>query len=168
MKKMQNAISTQTEPAAPSPRQEEPAVESSRKRWMRRLSKLGPIVPYLTGGLRMVDHGAAQILANLLTLAAGPGSSSSDGHSEIRQELEEIEASHRDLLLSVQGHGLELKRFEEQILLLRQSVERNALQQTELAEELRSLRTLILRTTASLAVLFVLVVAGAIFFIAKR
>lgn len=138
--------------------QPESVPEKSRGRFLRNVGRLKPLLPYLTGGLRMIDHGAAQIVAQLLNLAANGSPASEEAHSEIQQELAEIEASHRDLRLSVQDHSVELKRFEDQIVLLRQTVERNASEHAEVVEEVSSLRKLVLGIGIGLGVLLVVLI----------
>jgi hypothetical protein len=144
------------------------APEKSRGRFIRNVGRLKPLLPYLTGGLRMIDHGAAQIVAQLLNLAANGNPVSEEAHSEIQQELAEIEASHRDLRLSVQDHSVELKRFEDQIVLLRQTVERNASEHAEVAEEVSSLRKLVLGIGMGLGVLLVVLIVLAGLLLAQR
>jgi len=141
--------------------QAEVVLEKPRGRFVRGVGKLKPLLPYLTGGLRMIDHGAAQIVAQLLSLAANEGPASAEAPSEIQQELAEIEASHRDLRLSVQDHSLELKRFEDQIVLLRQAVEHNAAEHAEVVEEVDSLRKLILGVGIGLGVLLIVLITFA-------
>jgi|GEM_PF-6033277 ABC-type multidrug transport system fused ATPase/permease subunit len=139
-------------------------------RFVRSVGKLKPLLPYLTGGLRLIDHGAAQIVAQLLTLATTGNTASSEAHSEIQseiqQELAEIEASHRDLRLSVQDHSLELKRFEDQIVLLRQAVERNAAEHTAVAAEIDSLRKLVIGVGLGLGLLLLIIIVLGAFLLA--
>src|SRR5579883_1307865 len=146
--------------------QAEVVLEKPRGRFVRGVGKLKPLLPYLTGGLRMIDHGAAQIVAQLLSLAANEGPASAEAHSEIQQELAEIEASHRDLRLSVQDHSLELKRFEDQIVLLHQAVERNAAENTAVAAEIDSLRKLVIGVGLGLGLLLLIIIVLGAFLLA--
>ncbi|HEX3435284.1 MAG TPA: hypothetical protein VHT24_00840 [Pseudacidobacterium sp.] len=133
----------------------EPEPEKRRVRFSQKIGKLKPLLPILTGGLRLIDHGAAQMVAQLLNLA-NPGGASAAADNEIQHGIAEIEASHRDLRLSVQDHSVELKRIEEQILLMRETVERNASEHTKLVEDVNSLGNLVRMVGIGLAILLIL------------
>src|SRR5271155_4105984 len=135
------------------------AVKKPRSGLLQSLGKLKPLLPILSGGLRMVDHGAVQALAQLLSMATGAGASQVAVQEELHQGLEEIQTSHRELHLQVQDQTVEMQRIKDQITLLRQTVERNATDHTELVENVRSLSNLVRTIGAGLAILLVILIA---------
>ena len=140
-------------------------VKKPRSGFLQNLGRLKPLLPILSGGLRMVDHGAVQALAQLLSVAGGAGASQVAVQEELHQGLEEIQTSHRELQLQVQDQTVEIQRIRDQITLLRQSVERNATDHTELVENhtelvenVRSLSNLVRIIGAGLAILLVILI----------
>jgi hypothetical protein len=154
----------QKKAAAPPPKP--PADELSlaelkkpRSGLLQSLGKLKPLLPILSGGLRMVDHGAVQALAHLLNVASGAGASQMAVQEELHQGLEEIQTSHRELHLQVQDQTVEMQRIKDQITLLRQTIERNDTEHAELVDNVRSLRNLVRFVGAGLAILLVILIA---------
>jgi hypothetical protein len=148
----------------PVPELEERAsaeVKKSRSGLLQNLGKLKPLLPILSGGLRMIDHGAVQALAQVLNLASGAGASQSivqAAQGELHQKLEEIESGHRELRLQVQDQAVEMERIKDQIVLLRQSVEDNSSKHAELVENVRSLGTLVRMVSVGLGILLVVLI----------
>ena len=124
---------------------------------LQKLGKLKPLLPILSGGLRMIDHGAVQALAQLLNLVEG-GASPSAVSEGLHQGLTEIQTSHRELRLQVQDQTIEMKRIEDQIVLLRHTVERNATEHAELVEDVKSLGNLVRAIGAGLAILLIVLI----------
>ena len=133
-------------------------VKKPRSGFLQNLGRLKPLLPILSGGLRMVDHGAVQALAQLLSVAGGAGASQVAVQEELHQGLEEIQTSHRELHLQVQDQTVEMQRIKDQITLLRQTVERNATDHAELVENVRSLSNLVRTIGAGLAILLVILI----------
>jgi hypothetical protein len=133
-------------------------VKKPRSGLLQSLGKLKPLLPILSGGLRMVDRGAVQALAQLLSMAGGAGASQVEVQEELHHGLEEIQTSHRELHLQVQDQTVEMQRIKDQITLLRQTVERNATDHTELVENVRSLSNLVRVIGAGLAILLVILI----------
>ncbi len=125
---------------------------------LQNLGKLKPLLPILSGSLRMVDHGAVQALAHLLNLAGGNSAVQSAAQEELQQGLAEIEASHRELHLHVQDQTVQLRRIEDQITLIRHAVVSNVTEHAELAAEVRSLSNLVRTIGAGLAILLVILI----------
>jgi hypothetical protein len=125
---------------------------------LQKLGKLKPLLPILSGGLRMVDHGAVQALAQLLNFVDGGSVGPSVAHEELHQGLTEIQTSHRELRLQVQDQTVEMKRIEDQMVLLRQTVERNATGHAELVEDVKSLGNLVRTMGAGLAILLIVLI----------
>jgi len=74
--------------------------------------------------------------------------------SEVRQSVGALESSHRDLRLAVQDQTVEIKRIEETMARTREATERNAVEVTELAEDVRSMRSLMKMAITILVLLF--------------
>lgn len=87
--------------------------------------------------------------------------------SEVRQSVSALESSHRDLRLAVQDQTVEIKRIEETIVKAREATERNAVEVTELAEDVRSMRSLVKTGITILVLLFVTLIASVIFLIVR-
>ena len=122
------------------------------------LGRLKPMLPVLASGLRMVDHGAVQAVAQLLNFVDGGAGGQSAAKEELHQGLAEIDAGHRELRLRVQDQTVEMKRIEEQITLLRQTSERNETEHTELVNHVKSLNSLVRTIGAGLAILLILLI----------
>jgi hypothetical protein len=87
--------------------------------------------------------------------------------SEMRQSVSALESSHRDLRLAVQDQTVEIKRIEESMTRAREASERNALEVTELAEDVRSMRSLVKVALGILVLLFVSLIGLVIFLLFK-
>jgi hypothetical protein len=85
----------------------------------------------------------------------------------MRQSVGALESSHRDLRLAVQDQTVEIKRIEETATRTREATERNALEVTELAEDVRSMRSLVKTALVILVLLFLSVIGTVIFLLFK-
>ncbi|HUB20288.1 MAG TPA: hypothetical protein VL990_16730 [Acidobacteriaceae bacterium] len=88
---------------------------------------------------------------------------SAELRSEVRQSVGALESSHRDLRLAVQDQTVEIKRIEETMTKTREATERNALEVTELAEDVRSMRSLVKAALAVLVLLLLTMIGSAVF-----
>ena len=140
------------------PEPEPELIKKQRTGISQKLGRLKPLLPILSGSLRMVDHGAVQALAQLLNLVDGGGSTSSAVNEELHSGLAEIQTSHRELRLQVQDQTVEMKRIEEQITLLRRTAEQNATEHTELVEDVKALNNLVRTIGAGLAILLIVLI----------
>ena len=86
---------------------------------------------------------------------------------EVRQSVSALESSHRDLRLAVLDQTVEIKRIEEAMTKTREASERNALEVTELAEDVRSMRSLV-KTAITILVLLFLTLIGTVIFVLFR
>jgi hypothetical protein len=143
-------------------------VKKPRASLLESLGKLKPLLPILSGGLRMVDHGAVQALSHVIGMAAGAGAASSAAQKEHDQALAEIQSTHRELHLQVQDQTVEMQRIEDQLLLLRQTAERNAAEHTELVKNVTALSKLVRATGAGLAILLVILITLIILLLARH
>ncbi|MFP5230703.1 MAG: hypothetical protein ACLGXA_24055 [Acidobacteriota bacterium] len=87
--------------------------------------------------------------------------------SEVRQSVSALESSHRDLRLAVQDQTVEIKRIEETITKTREATERNAVEVTELAEDVRSMRSLMKTGIAIFVALFLALIGSVVFLIMR-
>jgi hypothetical protein len=87
--------------------------------------------------------------------------------SEMRQTVGALESSNRDLRLAVQDQTVEIKRIDETMTKAREASERNALEVTELAEDVRSMRSLV-KTAITILVLLFLTLIGTVVFLLIR
>ena len=92
---------------------------------------------------------------------------STELRNEMRQSVGGLEASQRDLRLAVQDQTVEIKRIEESITRTRETTERNAVEVTELAEDVRSMRSLVKVALGVLVLLFVTLI-GLLMFLLVR
>jgi hypothetical protein len=88
---------------------------------------------------------------------------STELRSEMRQSVGALESSHRDLRLAVQDQTVEIKRIEETMTKTREATERNALEVTELAEDVRSMRSLMKGALVMLVLLFLTLIGTVVF-----
>jgi hypothetical protein len=95
------------------------------------------------------------------------GALTTELRSEVRQSVGALESSHRDLRLAVQDQTVEIKRIEETAIRTREATERNALEVTELAEDVRSMRSLVKTALVILVLLFLSLIGTAIFLLVK-
>ena len=87
--------------------------------------------------------------------------------NEVRQSVGALESSHRDLRLAMQDQTVEIKRMEETMTRAREATERNALEVTELAEDVRSMRSLVKLALGILVLLFVSLIGLVVFLLFK-
>jgi septal ring factor EnvC (AmiA/AmiB activator) len=105
------------------------ASKSSGSFMWKALLQLRVLLPYLPRLLQLVNGAPPQADTR-----------------ELRQGVDELQSTHRDLRRQVQDQGVGLKRIEEQIIRLREEIERHGVDQSDLLSELKSandkLRTL--------------------------
>jgi hypothetical protein len=87
--------------------------------------------------------------------------------NEVRQSVGALESSHRDLRLAMQDQTVEIKRMEETMTRAREATERNALEVTELAEDVRSMRSLVKLALGILVLLFLSLIGLVVFLLFK-
>jgi hypothetical protein len=87
--------------------------------------------------------------------------------NEMRQSVGALESSHRDLRLAMQDQTVEIKRMEETMTRAREATERNALEVTELAEDVRSMRSLVKLALGILVLLFISLIGLVVFLLFK-
>ena len=110
-------------------------------------------------------------IARFLEISTPPPQASTalspEARSEMRQSVGALESAHRDLSLMVQDQTVELKRLEETMTRTREAAERNALEVTELADDVRSMRSLVKVAVVILVLLFVGLIGLGLFVMLK-
>jgi len=92
---------------------------------------------------------------------------STELRNEVRQSVGALESSHRDLRLAVQDQTVEIKRIDESLTRTREATERNTLEVSEVAEDVRSMRSLVKVTLGVLVLLFVSLIGLVVFLLFK-
>jgi hypothetical protein len=92
---------------------------------------------------------------------------STELRNEVRQTVGALESSHRDLRLAVQDQTVEIKRIDESLTRTREATERNALEVSEVADDVRSMRSLVKVTLTVLILLFVTLIGLGVFVLFK-
>lgn len=90
-----------------------------------------------------------------------------DLRNEVRQTVGALESSQRDLRLAVQDQTVEIKRIDENLTRTREATERNALEVSEVAEDVRSMRSLVKVALGVLILLFVTLIGAVVFLLFK-
>jgi hypothetical protein len=110
-------------------------------------------------------------IARFLEMSSPPPQASTalspEARSEMRQSVGALESAHRDLSLMVQDQTVELKRLEETMTRTREASERNALEVTELADDVRSMRSLVKVAVVILVLLFVGLIGVLLFLLVR-
>jgi hypothetical protein len=109
-------------------------------------------------------------IARLLEMSTPSQSSTAlttELRSEMRQNVGALESAHRDLRLAVQDQTVEIKRIEETMTRTREATERNTLEVTELAEDVRSMRSLVKVAVGILVLMFVSMMGVVVFLLFK-
>lgn len=78
---------------------------------------------------------------------------------EIRHSLVELHAAHRELRMTAQDQVLQMKRLEEELKRSREAAERNALDSSELVEDVKSMRLLVRITIGAVGGVGVVLIA---------
>lgn len=127
------------------------------------LKALGPLLPAMSGALRMVDHGGVQAVARLLPLLGTVGSRVAAGAAAREPVLEANPAVSDGRLQALSGElravNTKLEVQEEQLRRMRESLERTVAEQGSLQHGAHQLGDRVRLLTASVVILLMLVVA---------
>jgi hypothetical protein len=126
------------------PKAGEPKDSEDNAMW-KALLQIKSILPYVSRLLPLLDIG----------LGHAQNSSISN---ELRQDVTSIQTSQRDVRVAIQDQSLQLKRFEEQLVRMREASEKNAFEQAEMVEDVKSIGNLVRAVGAGLAVLLVVLI----------
>lgn len=111
------------------------------------LLRLGSVLPWVARALPMIEAGG------LAEPQAGPG-----GLQEIRQDVSGLRLVQYEIRTTVQDHSMQLKRMEEQLGRVRESLELKASESGDLAESVRSMTRLMRLASMGLGGLLLLLV----------
>jgi ABC-type multidrug transport system fused ATPase/permease subunit len=106
-------------------------------------------------------------LSRLVPLLDGTAHQSAAQSHELHQGLADVQSGHREVRTHLQEQTLQMKRVEEQLERLRETTERNTLEQQELIEDLKSFAGTV-KTVAVLGVVLLLANTGLMVYLAVR
>lgn len=95
----------------------------------------------------------------LLDMASGRSQSGAGTSEEIRNSMEGLLVSHRDVRATLQSQTVELKRVEDEVVKLRDAADKTAYEQTALADDIRGLQRLFKNAFLYVGILLGLLVA---------
>jgi septal ring factor EnvC (AmiA/AmiB activator) len=113
----------------------------------RSLLQLRVLLPYVSRLLPLLDSG----------FAPAPDTRHFD------QSVAEVQASHRELTQQVQDQSAHLKRVEEQLTKLRESIDRNAVDSEQITHDIRALGRTV-RLLGGIAIALLVIVIGLVSF----
>jgi hypothetical protein len=99
------------------------------------VSKVRSTLPLVAKILPLLDSGIATALAPVSSALAPQPTVNTKA---IERSINDVQSIQRDLRTHVQNHALQLKRIEEQLVHVRDEVERNSREQQNKIEEIRS------------------------------
>lgn len=134
---------TQAPLEIPDP-EEEPQKLPSHSMW-KSLGQLKTLLPLAAKLLPLLEIGGVRLHAP--TSVSIP--------KELTHGVTELQSGHRELQRTMQDQTIELKRLDEQLTRIRATVEKNAREYSEFAENLTSIRTLTLTIGGTLGVLLI-------------
>lgn len=106
-------------------------------------------------------------LSRLLGEMQDHGDPSTAATNEIRLGLGELQRAHGDLRLAAQDQIAQMRRLEEELKRSREASERNALDSSELVEDVKSVRSMVKVTAGLLGGLGVIMIALLIYLILR-
>ncbi len=163
--------------AQPSPESERivrPEPPSARSHLSQGLGMLRGLIPVVSGALQFFEHPVARVGAQLLPMLDRNPQPAAPATTELEHTVSALQAEiHRDtreVRLQLQDQTVQMRRVEEQITRMREAAERNALEHSELVEDVKSLTHLVRTLGATLAILLVLAIlmAGFLLFHTER
>jgi hypothetical protein len=99
------------------------------------VKKMRSTLPLVAKVLPLLDSGIANALAPVSSALAPQPTVNTKA---IERSIAEVQSAQRDLRTHVQNHALQLKRVEEQLVHVREEADRNAREQQNKLEEIRS------------------------------
>jgi hypothetical protein len=99
------------------------------------VKKMRSTLPLVAKVLPLLDSGIATALAPISSALAPQPTVNTKA---IERSIAEVQSAQRDLRTHVQNHALQLKRVEEQLVHVREEADRNAREQQNKLEEIRS------------------------------
>lgn len=114
----------------------------------------------------MPFRGLVPYISRMLEMAqseAGPGVS-----AELKQTMSELQGTQQDLRVTVQEQLIQMKRLEEEVTHTREASERSAFESSEMAEDMRTVHSLVKKTAGFLGLLMVVLIALVAYMLLKQ
>lgn len=139
---------------------------SKRERGRNILGSLRPLLPAVSGALRLVDHGAVQAIARLLPMLGGFGGPTIDASSlpiepgtQFAELLSTLEKRQSELATQLEAQREGVAAYDEQLRRIRDSMARVSAEQNAQQNQLASLTDRFRLIAAVVIVLILLVIA---------
>lgn len=132
--------------------------DSDRSSMWKTLQQFKGVLPYLSRLLPLLD---ARILPLLDLVGLGHAQNSGLSLSlskDLREDVTSIQGSQQDIRVALQDQSLEIKRLEDEIALLRQAAEKNAVEHARLVEDVKSVAAWVRASAAGLAILLLVLI----------
>ncbi|MFP5277387.1 MAG: hypothetical protein ACLGPM_09740 [Acidobacteriota bacterium] len=96
----------------------------------------------------------------LLDMARNRAQSAGGTSEEMREAMEGLLVSHRDVRTTLQSQTTELKRVEDEVVKLRESMDKTAFEQTTAADDMKSMQRLVKHASMYIGIVLGLLVAA--------
>jgi hypothetical protein len=100
------------------------------------------LLPYVARLLPLLDLNGGHTQTTSLTIS-----------TELKKDVTDLQTTQRDLRVAMQDQTLQLKRFEEQLVRVREASEKSSFESSELVEDIKSMHALVRNMAISLGVL---------------
>lgn len=124
--------------AAQHPGRSLPASSPDSENAQRAMGMLNAAVPFMQKLLPLIDNHFAGALANLFGPRANNAPPPSVDLTPVQNQVSELQLQQLDLRSQVVEQNASLKRFEDQLEMVREATDRNTLEQQELIEDLKA------------------------------
>jgi hypothetical protein len=139
---------------------------SQAERTRQILGALRPFLPVVGGALRLIDHGAAQAASRLLPLLGGSALSTIAAkpteNAETRNQAAALEKERNALRAELDLYREQLQSHEERLMKLRDALSRTLADYDTMQQTLRRITERNRLLAAGMVILFMLVIAGAV------
>ena len=146
-----DAEHTHTEYALEGSKGEAPSIWRSLMHIKLLLPYVGKLLPALEGNFSALAATAAPVKVDLTEIHTAVAT--------VKRGFLDLEAGNRTIRTQVREQSAQLRRMDDQLLRLRDSTERNAMEHQELVEDLRSASKLIRGLSTIMIILLVIVTA---------
>jgi hypothetical protein len=123
---------------APPPGRALPASSPDSENSQRAMGMLSAAVPFLQKLLPLIDTHFAGTLANLFGTRQNAATAPPVDLTPVQNQVAELQLQHLDLRTHVVEQTTSLKRFQDQLEMVREATDRNTLEQQELIEDLKA------------------------------
>jgi hypothetical protein len=105
------------------------------------------ILPYVARLLPLLDLDGGHTQTTSLTIS-----------TELKKDVTDLQTTQRDLRVAMQDQTLQLKRFEDQLVRIREASEKSSFENSELVEDVRSMHALVRNMAISLGLLLLVLI----------